>query len=214
MGSKRNSPYVWVTWLTKPLAGEESCQWKLWFKSNFQFTKRPSDFNLAKWSAEHTALTETRAKELRDNGYSVYIEDQNSFKLQGGNGAVLSGKADIVAVKDGDACVIDCKTGSEKHSDKLQVLLYMYVLPKTIARYRGLSLRGEVQYSDHITSIGVDEIDDRFKGLIRGKMNLAASVEEPEKAPSFGECRFCDIPVSECPERIDKDSEVVKTDIF
>lgn len=36
MAMARNSPYVWVTWLTKILAGEQSCEWASWFKAHYQ----------------------------------------------------------------------------------------------------------------------------------------------------------------------------------
>jgi len=110
MAQPRSGTYVWVSWLTKQMAGEESCRWRLWFKANNKFDKMPSDFDLAKWTADHTQLLHSRADHLRADGYAVYLEGQNDFRLKGSSGATLSGKADIVALKDGDACVIDCKT--------------------------------------------------------------------------------------------------------
>ena len=83
MAEPRSSPYVWVTWLTKLLAGEESCRWKFWFKANNTFEKTPSDFDLAKWTAEHTQLMNVRAEELRADGYAVYLEGQNAFRMKG-----------------------------------------------------------------------------------------------------------------------------------
>lgn len=214
MATKRSGAYVWVTWITKLLAGEDSCLWKMWFKANNKYDKVPSDFDLTKWTADHTALLERRADELRADGYTVYIEDQNSFRLEGQNGALLSGKADIVAIRDDDACVIDCKTGKERHSDNLQVLLYMLVLPITVERYRGLVFRGEVQYVSHMVPIDQSGLSADFKTRLKEKMDVAASQDQPLKTPSFSECSWCDITSADCPERVEKATGTASTDLF
>ena len=28
---RRDEPYIWVTWLTRLLVGENSCEWAVWF---------------------------------------------------------------------------------------------------------------------------------------------------------------------------------------
>ena len=43
-------------------------------------------------------------------GYTVYVENQNSFRLRGRQ-ATLGGKPDLIAVKNADAVIIDAKTG-------------------------------------------------------------------------------------------------------
>lgn len=214
MAQPRSGTYVWVSWLTKQMAGEESCRWKLWFKANNTFTKMPSDFDLAKWTAEHTQLLHSRAEQLRAQGYEVYLEGQNDFRLQGHSGATLSGKADIVALKDIDACVIDCKTGAERHSDKLQVLLYMLALPLTVSHCKGRELRGEVQYRDDVVAIAPSAVDEAFRESLKSHMALAASEEAPPKAPSYSECRFCDITSADCPERVVEATATTETDLF
>lgn len=214
MAVPRDGVYVWVSWLTKLLAGEESCYWKLWFRAHHKYDKRPSDFDLAKWTAEHTALRDRHTAELRAEGYEVFIEDQNGFRAQGHNGALLAGKADIVALRDGDACVIDCKTGSDKHSDKLQVLLYMIMLPHGNTRYRGRTFRGEVLYKDHFSAIPLGSVDGAFKKQIGEAMNIAAGTAQPIKAPSFAECRYRDISATDCPDRVHEEPEAFTTDLF
>ena len=214
MAEARSSTYVWVTWLTRQMAGEESCRWKLWFRANNSYDRIPSDFDLARWTAEHTQFLQARADELRGQGYAVYLEGQNDFRLRGNNGATLSGKADIVAVKGDDAFVIDCKTGKERTSDKLQVLTYMLALPLSATHCRGLRLRGEVQYRDAVVGIPASEVDDAFREMVKGAMDVAASDEAPAKTPSASECRFCDVTVRDCPERIDEALQVTVTDLF
>ena len=133
----RNNPYCWPTWITKLIAGEESCKYKLWFRSNYQgYSKVPSNFNLAKWCEDHTALIERRKIELEEEGYEVFLEDQNSFTLESKHGVTLAGKADIVAIRDDDAVVIDCKTGQQRNSDVTQVKLYMLALPLANEQHR------------------------------------------------------------------------------
>ena len=214
MAHPRSDTYVWVSWLTRQMAGEEACRWKLWFRANNTFDKVPSDFDLARWTADHTQLLHARADELRAQGYSVYLEGQNDFRLKGRGGAPLAGKAAIVAIKGDDACVIDCKTGAGRHSDKLQVLLYMLSLPLTVGHCRGRALRGEVQYRDHVVGIAPAEVDDAFREKLRSYMALAGSDEAPARAPSYSECRFCDITAADCPERVGEATGATETDLF
>ena len=36
MAVHRDSPYIWVTWLTKLLVGENYCEWAGWFKAHYE----------------------------------------------------------------------------------------------------------------------------------------------------------------------------------
>ena len=47
MARKRDGPYVWVSWITKLLAGEVNCEWAPWFKAHHTYQKVPSDL----WAA-------------------------------------------------------------------------------------------------------------------------------------------------------------------
>ncbi len=218
MASLRNGgPYVWASWITKIITGEESCHWKLWFKSHHTYEKNPSSFDQVTWVTHHTTLLRSRAEELRDEGYQVFLEDQNSFRLEGKNGAVISGKPDIVAINNHDVLVVDCKTGKEKPSDKMQVLIYMLMLPLSEphkGKVRGVQIRGEIQYQRHRSNISIDQVNDDFKAVFRNAMNIAAVTNQPHKVPSFGECRWCDITAKDCPQRVEKSYTTGKTDIF
>ena len=37
MTIQRQTPYIWVTWLTKLLAGEAQCDWASWFKAHNKY---------------------------------------------------------------------------------------------------------------------------------------------------------------------------------
>ena len=148
----RQAPYIWVTWLTKLMAGEAQCEWASWFKAHHKYDKLPSDFNLTQWTAEHNQMLLERAQLYREQGYTVYTEEQNSFMLEGENGEILSGKADIVAIKGSEAIVEDCKTGQPRNSDHMQVMTYMLVLPLSISHCSGLKMDGLVKYkNDEVT---------------------------------------------------------------
>ena len=84
MPRPRESPYVWVTWLARLLAGEASCEWASWFRSHHQdWAKPPTDFDSTQWMLDHTALV-NQARESREKlGYTVFTEGQNSFPAPG-----------------------------------------------------------------------------------------------------------------------------------
>jgi hypothetical protein len=202
MAKARDEPYIWVTWLTKLLAGEAHCEWALWFRAHNTYAKSPGDFDLAAWAALHGEMVRERADALRAQDYEVFLEEQNKFTLRG-RAATVGGKPDIVAVKQHDALVIDCKTGAPRNSDSLQVLTYMRILPHVHRACKGKTLSGEVRYNDHAVSISPDKLTEDMTRLIRRVIERSAADEPSPKVPSFGECRFCDITSVDCPERID-----------
>ena len=53
-----DSPYVWVTWLPRPLSGEGGCQWSAWFRAHHRWDswqQAPGDFDRVGWQMDHTA---------------------------------------------------------------------------------------------------------------------------------------------------------------
>ena len=97
----REHPYIRATWLSKLLASDAHYQ---------GWTRPPSDFDNAKWMLDHTALV-NRERESRESlGYTVHVENQNSFRLRG-RYATLAGRPDLITIKNGDAVSIDAKTG-------------------------------------------------------------------------------------------------------
>ena len=214
MGQPRQAPYVVVSWISKLMAGEEACLWKLWFEAHNKFDKVPGDFNLAQWTVDHAEMLSARACELRRQGYEVFVEAQNDFKLDGKNGARLSGKADIVAIRDDDALIVDCKTGGDKNSDKIQVLLYMLALPINVTHCRGTILRGEVQYSSGVVHLPPERVDAKLRARLKVFMDVAASHQEPNKTPSWSECGFCGLTTADCTDRVLEAPQPSETDLF
>ena len=200
---RANGPYIWVTWLSKLLSGGSSCEWASWFKAQHysdSWTRMASDFDLSKWLTAHTALLNESRGVWERRGYSALTEGQNHFNLRG-NSAVLAGKPDLVAHKDDEIKIIDAKTGRPSPADAVQVMIYMYALPKALKRYRGLKLTGQVAYSDHVVNIPAEAVDEAFVRNMGQLITRLASEMPARRVPSPGECRFCEITPADCPER-------------
>ena len=208
-------PYVYATWITGWLAGSNSCEWAPWFQSRFKFEKVERDFDLIAWTAEHGEMVRTRAEQLRAEGWTVFIEDQNKFTLKG-KAAVLSGKPDIVAVRQDERLVIDCKTGRERDSDVWQVMLYLFALPLVGHRAvpAGSVLRGEVQYRVRSIPIAPTDFTLAMRDRLIATLNRIGQPDPPAKTPSFRECALCSIPKSECAERVDTEPAIALTAEF
>ena len=87
---------------------------------------------------DHTALL-NRARESRESlGYTVYVENQNSFRLRG-RYASLAGKSDLIAVKNADAVIIDAKTGRPSPHHAVQIMPYQYGIPKSTTHHPSLT---------------------------------------------------------------------------
>ena len=163
----------------------------------------PSGFDLTRWLTNHTTLLNESKGTWERKGYSVLTEGQNHFNLKG-NSAVLAGKPDLVASRGDEATVIDAKTGRPSPADAVQVMLYMYSLPRALEQYRGLRLTGQVAYSDHLVDIPAEAVDEAFIRNAGQLITRLASEMPARRVPSLGECRFCELTPSDCPERAEE----------
>ncbi len=203
MGIQRIDPYIWVTWLSELLAGEDHCEWSSWFKAHHKdYEKAPSDFDQVSWMMKHTALLNRTRNALEENGFSTRIEGQNAFTLHGKDtGITLGGKPDIIARKKDTGRIVDTKAGKPKTSHSIQVMIYMWAVPLALEQYRELSLSGRVVYEDHEIGIGPEKIDAPFKAELVKLIKKVGGKKALVKVPSRTECGFCTIAKSECPER-------------
>ena len=206
----RDKPYMSVTWIPKFLVGDQSCIWACWFKTHHQGYERvPSDFDSAKWNAEHTDLMNSLIEELEELGCELFIERQNSFKVKSArSGMIVSGKPDLIAVfPDGRTVIYDAKTGHKSPAHVLQVQIYMYLLPRSdMARWNGKRFEGAVVYADaHQVDIPADSIDRAFVARLATFMQKMTSGMPPRRVPSRQECRWCDIGKADCPERVESE---------
>jgi len=164
MAVRRAEPYIWVTWLTKLLAGESTCEWSAWFRAHHkEYDKLPVSFDLARWTVDHNELVNARREQLLDDGFRVFVEDENAFKRRGKTGIVVSGKPDILALRDGRGVIEDCKTGRPRTSDQLQVLVYLLLLPIQNERTSGIALDGRVVYKTGSVDVPGSGLDDAFR---------------------------------------------------
>ena len=67
-----------------------------------------------------------------------------------------------------------------------------------------------------LVGIGRERLSDALEGLIRGTIERVGGETPLAKVPSLSECRFCDLTVADCPERVEEARrvEVVGTDLF
>jgi hypothetical protein len=200
--AERSNPFIWISWLSKLMAGEKQCQWACWFRSHYRWDKLPSGCDLAKWTADHMQLLRSRRAALEAQGFTVYTEEQNSFTLMGKTGIEVSGKPDIVAIRGQEAYVEDCKTGTPRHSDHFQVLVYMLSLPHVDGPCKARRIDGRIVYGNTVVDVPSSKIDPPLKELFRKTVSTIGGQEPAQRVPSWGECRFCDISRADCPERI------------
>ncbi len=153
---------------------------------------------------DHTALLNERIANWTVGGYGVDTEAQNRFELHGRT-ATLAGRPDIIAHRPGKAVIVDAKTGHDSPSHAVQVMIYLYAIPRALQGYRGAKLRGQVTYRDHTIRISADAVDDQFIQNLGALIRRISGEEPARRVPSRQECRFCDISAADCPERVDVD---------
>ena len=151
----------------------------------------------------HTALLNKRKADWKHCGFDVNIEGQNSFQLQG-RSATLAGKPDLITQRDGQAVIVDVKTGQDSASHVVQVIIYLYAIPRALERYRTLKLRGQATYLYHTVRIPAEAVDDQFIQNLGTLIRRLAAERPPARVPSPQEYRFCDINAADCPERVDE----------
>jgi len=217
MAQRRTEPYIWVTWLTKLLAGESRCEWSAWFRAHHtDYDKLPIDFDLARWTIDHNEMVGERRERLLADGYEVYVEAENAFKRVGRTGIVVSGKPDILAIREGAGFLEDCKTGRPRTSDQLQVLVYMLLLPIGNPRCAGIDLSGRVVYRSSTVEIPASGLDKAFRTRFVDLVHRVGGDRPLPKAPSWSECRWCDIGPADCLYRVSEPPESIEaeTDLF
>ena len=201
---RENGPYIWLTWLTRLLVGENSCGWAAWFRAQHEsgiWSRVPSPFDVGGWHMDHTSGVNESRRRWEEAGYEVFTEDQNAFALKG-RAATLGGKPDLIARRGNRGFIIDVKTGCPSPSHVFQVMPYMYVAPKAMERNQGVNFEGRVAYGDHDVDIPASVVDERFIRDVSALVRRISAAEPARRVSSQRECGFCDISSVDCPERV------------
>lgn len=202
MPTLRPSAYVWVTWLSKLLVGDNSCEWAAWFKAHYKdYQKSSSNFDAISWRINHTGLLRQTRERLEMQGCAVFTEGQNIFSLKGTT-ASLNGKPDLISIGDKNI-ICDVKTGQPKESDRAQVLIYMYAVPLALPKFSGMRFDGLLVYSDHQIEIPASEMNGAFIQSLGALIRRVGSNDQARRIPAASECRFCDLTRVDCEDRID-----------
>lgn len=202
----RKKPFIWPSWLSKFISGSDQCEWKFWVKAHYKFDEQSSDFNLTAWSIKHNQLVKARRNAMEKLGYEVFVEEQNSFKYEG-DGFVVSGKPDLIAINREKNIVIveDCKSGKPRPEHSVQVLLYMILLPLALPeQYKDADFFGTVVYKGGVKDIDItlDMIDKELRDAVWSTVAQITGIEnECHRVQSLYECQYCEVPG--CPYQTD-----------
>ena len=102
---------------------------------------------------------------------------------------------------------MDAKTGYEGPIHVVQVMIYLYAVPRALERYRNTELKGQVTYRDHTVRIPADAVDEKFIQNLGALIRRVSADEPARRVPSRQGCRFCEISDADCPKRMDQASE-------
>ena len=199
---RRDGPYIWVTWLTKLLAGENSCEWGSWFRAQHEgwsWSKVPNGFDQVTWQLARTLGINENRRQWEAVGSRSSLRTE--FLRAAGPHGYLGGKPDLIARLGDWGTIIDVKTGKPSPSHGVQLMLYMYAVPRAMRQYRGVSFDGRIAYQDHCVDIPAQAVDETFIKNVAGLMGRLSAADPARRVPSPRECRFCDISSLDCPER-------------
>ena len=201
---KRFKPYATVTWLSEILANEKECEYSLWQRTHHQFESKPSTYD----PSEHDEMVIKRAEKLQNEGFTVSVENQNSFKYKSPNFDIcVAGRPDIIPIKNDWAVVEDIKAGKPRNSHIMQVLLYMAILPfapETQHLFNGHIPHGRLVYRDQILELPKWYVDQKFRQRLWQLMAMLCNSQPPNPKPSQWECRYCKIPFANCPAKLNQ----------
>lgn len=199
-------PRIWVTWVAKLMTGESLCPWSAWFKthySNYEKVSPRRDF--IEYRLEHSRMINELRKELLLKGEKVLVEEANRFSFEIKPNLTLDGKPDLISLSEDLAAVYECKTGAKKDSSQIQLMIYLYCLPRCFDQYKNMKLAGCLLYYPNTRiEIPQSRIDERFIDHLNYWLKILGTDAPPAKAPSENGCLFCNITKADCPERVER----------
>jgi hypothetical protein len=211
--TKRPSKYVHSVWLAKVLGLESSCLYSVHVKSTYKLPKR-SNFPESSWQEKQNELIRSYAEILRDQGYKLHVQEENAFSLKGKSGVVIGGQPAIIAIRNDDVRVYDCRATSPRNIDIALVKLYMLLLPSMHLHGIDRKPNGGLLYEGHIYTLENAAIDSTFRNSFKQVMKTIASEVPPAPTPHARECRHCDVPVELCAFKNNTEFDVQEEDLF
>ena len=205
MHTTRTHPYIWTTWLPRLLTGDNSCEWAAHFKAwNQGWEARFPPKDRVTWYNDRFRLLRARRDQLQRDGYDVYMEGQNTYRIHSDQ-AILSGRPDLMAIRDNEVLVSDIRTGQEQPWHPVQVMIHLYAIRRTVPQYEHANITGEVVYPDRIVPIRAGSPDPQFVLNLQQLISRIAAQSPAKRVPSAQECSVCWIGPDNCPDRIDSD---------
>jgi hypothetical protein len=210
--NKRLEKSIWATWIAKLMAGESLCSWPAWFKTHYaKYEKAPLKPELIKYLLVHSRMIDELKNERLAKGEKVFVEGANRFSLEIEPTLTLAGKPDLIALSKDTATVYECKSEGQKYSHQVQLMIYLYCLPRCLDQYKNMKLEGCLLYHpSNKVEIHQCMIDQGFIGNLNYWLKILGSDIPPAKTPSENECSFCDFAKTDCQERIEKTQPRIK----
>lgn len=192
--SKRDSKYLWITWLSKLISGDSQCIFETWVKTHYTgFEKAITDSQLAIWIMSHNKKLSEFCQERLMCGDKLLKENQCNFKLEYPPQLTISGKPDLISINgEGKYKVYDIKTGIPHNRDISQVLLYMFFLGET-SKYKNQPFDGCLIYNNSRQDLSNTCITNEFKDLINYWLNILSSNDIPKPMPNNNDCMYCNL---------------------
>lgn len=215
MTSKRSIPYIWASWLARPIVRTNTCLWSIWFRAHYSdYPRASNNFDSRSWRIKHGELVDAAERNFQQRFLTVQRERQNVFQYRGQSGAILAGKPDLVGIAETEARICDVRTGQPHEEHWAQMLLQMYFLPRCFPRiFKGLRITGEVIYPDEKLEVYSDEFDDTFRAKVTDLLRQVTAAEPPRKAPTANGCAFCTITEADCSERVEENPESEQSEL-
>lgn len=219
MATKYYQPIIWAAYLNKLITGGATCEHSGWFRSQFYGFDRhvkPIPFDFASWEIEQKELLDKVYPELKKRFPRISRDaEKNRFDLVGTRSrAILRVQPHFIGASATEVLIADVRTGKPQEEHIIQILIYMWALPKNEklkALFEGRKMSGEIHYKsgDVVTVDWERDATQGFKDRLVYLLQAFGKDQPCEKHPTKFDCNDCPIAASDCPDRFDEIDEQV-----
>lgn len=202
----RDGLWVHPSWLARAMSGYTSCFWAPWYRTRYKDWARPGgEPDWTMFRIAHTRMLNELRSERLTAGDTVLQEGQGAFRIRRPSGLTISGQPDLIAIAGQKATVYEAKSGRRSPVNPIQVLIYMHCLRISNRGLRDFEISGEIRYDDGDPPIVIPAADalGEFESHFEYFMRMLEDPRSPDRVPSVGECRFCNIASPDCPDRME-----------